>query len=61
MTESLSFTNNEIQPLLELLEICIEYKNEREYCGVDWESVRNKYEKIQEKLTNTRKTYSAIS
>ena len=61
MAESLSFTNNEIQPLLELLEICIEYKNEREYCGVDWESVRNKYEQIQEKLTNTRKTYSAIS
>ena len=58
MAESLSFTNNEIQPLLE---ICIEYKNEREYCGVDWESVRNKYEQIQEKLTNTRKTYSAIS
>ena len=30
------------------MEVCIEYK--AEYCGVDWESVRNKYEQIQEKL-----------
>ena len=46
MAESYSF-NDEIQFLLE---VCTEYKAEREYCGVDWESVRNKYEQIQEKL-----------
>ena len=34
-----SFTDDEIQLLLE---VCIEYKAEREYCGIDWESVRNK-------------------
>ena len=38
---------NEIQLLLEA---CIEYKTEHEHCVVDWESVRNKYEQIQEKL-----------
>ena len=27
-----------------LLEVCIEYKAEHQYCGIDWESVRNKYE-----------------
>ena len=47
MLESFSFTDDEIQLLLE---VCIEYKAQREYCGVDWESVRNKYEQIQEKL-----------
>ena len=47
MTESFSFTEDEIQLLLE---VGIEYKAEREYCGVDWELVRNKYEQINEKL-----------
>ena len=47
MAESFSFTEDEIHLLLE---VCIEYKAEREYCGVDWELVRNKYEQIQEKL-----------
>ena len=46
MAESFPFTDDEIQFLLE---VCIEYKAEREYFGVDWESVRNKYEQIQEK------------
>ena len=41
MAESFSFTDDEIQLLLE---VCIDYKAEREYCGVDWESLRNKYE-----------------
>ena len=40
-----SFTDDEIQLLLE---VCIEYK--AEYCSVDWESVRSKYEQIQGKL-----------
>ena len=47
MAESFSFTDDEIQLLLE---VCIEYKAKREYSDVDWESVRNKYEQIQEKL-----------
>ena len=47
MAESFSFTDDEIQLLLE---VCSEYKAEHEYCGVDWESLRNKYEQIQEKL-----------
>ena len=47
MTENFSFTDDEIQLLLE---VSIEYKVEREYCGIDWESVRNKYEQIQGKL-----------
>ena len=47
MAESFSFTDDEIQLLLEG---CIEYKAEREYCGIDWESLRNKYEQVQEKL-----------
>ena len=45
MAESFSFTDDEIQLLLE---VCIEYKAEREYCGIDWESLRknmNKYKK----------------
>ena len=33
-----------------LLEVCTEYKTKREYCGTDWESVRNNNEQIQEKL-----------
>ena len=32
------------------IEVCIEYKAEREYCGINWESVRNNYEQMQEKL-----------
>ena len=32
------------------MEVRVEYKAELEYCGVDWESVRNKYEQIQAKL-----------
>ena len=40
-------TEDEIQLLLE---VCTEYKAEHKYSGIDWESVRNKYEKIQEKL-----------
>ena len=40
MVESFSFTDDEIQLLLE---VCIEYKTKRECCGLDWESVRNKY------------------
>ena len=36
MAESVSFTDDEIQVLLE---VCVEYKAEHEYCGVDWESV----------------------
>ena len=32
------------------MEVCIEHKAETEYCDVDWETVRNKYELIQEKL-----------
>ena len=32
------------------IEVCIEYKAEHEYCGIDWESVRNNYEQMQEKL-----------
>ena len=36
MAESFSFTDDEIQLLLE---VSIEYKAQREYCGVDWESV----------------------
>ena len=47
MGESFSFTDDEIKLLLE---VCIEYKAEREHCGVDWESFRNKYEQIKEKL-----------
>ena len=47
MAESASSTDDEIQLLLD---VCIEYKAEREYCSVDCESVRNKYEQIQEKL-----------
>ena len=39
MAETFSFTNDEIQLLLETY---IEYKAEREYCGVDWKSVRKK-------------------
>ena len=46
MEESFSFTDDEIQLLLKVF---IEYKAKREYCGVDWESVGNKYEKIHEK------------
>ena len=42
-----SFTDDEIQLLLE---VCTEYITECEYCGVDWELLRNKYEQIQEKL-----------
>ena len=47
MAESFSFTDDEIQLLLE---VCIEYKVEREYWGIDWELLGNKYEQIQEKL-----------
>ena len=47
MAESFPFTHNEIQLLLE---VCIEYKAECEYCGIGWELVRNNYEQIQEKL-----------
>ena len=43
MAESFFFTDDEIQLLLE---VCIEYITECEYCGI-----RNKYEQIQEKLT----------
>ena len=32
------------------MEACIEYKADRGYCGADSESVRNKYEQIQEKI-----------
>ena len=42
-----SFADDEIQSLLE---VCTEYKTKREYCGTDWESVRNNNEQIQEKL-----------
>ena len=45
MAECFSFTDNEIQLLLE---VCIECK--AEYCSVDWESVRSKCEQIQGKL-----------
>ena len=41
MAESFPFTHNEIQLLLE---VCIEYKAECEYCGIGWELVRNNYE-----------------
>ena len=37
--QKLSFIDDEIQLLLK---IYIEYKAEREYCGVDWKSVRKK-------------------
>ena len=47
MEGSFSFTDDEIQLLLEVF---TEYKAKREYCGVDWESVGNKYEKTHEKL-----------
>ena len=47
MAESFSFTDDEIQFLLEVF---TEYKAEHEYWGVGWESARNKYEQIQEKL-----------
>ena len=30
------------------MEVCTEYRAEREYCGIDCESVRNKYEQTQE-------------
>ena len=42
-----SFTDNEIQLLLE---VWFEYKAECEYCGINCGSPRNKYEQIQEKL-----------
>ena len=32
------------------MEVCTEYKAEHEYCGVDWELVKDKYEQIKEKL-----------
>ena len=58
MAETFSFTNDEIQLLLETY---IEYKAEREYCGVDWKSVRNKYEQIQEPMAfQTVKTRSRL-
>ena len=47
MSESFSFTDDELQLLLE---VCTGYKAELEYCSVDWELVRNTYEQIQEKL-----------
>ena len=46
MAKSFSFPEYKIQLLFEVF---IEYKAEREYFGVDWESVRNKYEQILEK------------
>ena len=58
MAETFSFTDDEIQLLLK---IYIEYKAEREYCGVDWKSVRNKYEQIQETMAfQTVKTRSKL-
>ena len=44
---SFTFTDDEIELLLQ---VCLDFKSANEYGGVDWESVRNKYEKIREKF-----------
>ena len=51
MAESLAFNDDEIQLLLEVF---IKYKAESEYCGVDWESVRDKFKRIK------KNSYSAV-
>ena len=48
MAESFSFTDDEIQLFLE---VCIEYKTKREYCGVgDWNRLEINIDKQKKNL-----------
>ena len=42
------WTDDEIELLLQC---CLTYKSEQEYKGINWEDVRNKYEKIRDQFT----------
>ena len=57
-SKNMVWTDDEVQPLLETV---ISFKSKKSYEGIDWESVKEKYELSQRKINFLKHFYQKIS